>query len=148
MRRSAAWSVGVPDEDLPPVDDLKITVVRPWTFTEGLYINNIGVLDNLSNRFVTTPKIREKDHISVVIGDLTVVAFTQHCDKDMKVDFYIDDTFIETLEPSITDPQLQGIAYQTIITEPLVGLHDIKFSVEGKQGNKAWDSVTALFLNI
>jgi len=148
MRRSAAWSVGVPDEELPPVDDLKITVVRPWTFTKGLYINDNGYTENFTYFFVTTPKIREKDHVSVVIGDLTVVAYTQHCDIDMKVDFYIDDRFIRSLEPSYTDPQLQGIAYQTMITEPLVGLHEIKFSVEGKQGNKAWDSVTALFLNV
>lgn len=148
MRRSAAWAVGVADEDLPPVDDLKITVVRPWTFTKGLYINNQGLFENMSNRFVTTPKIREKDHISVVIGDMMAVAYTQHCSMDMNVDFYIDDQFIETLKPAFTDPQLQAIAYQSMITEPLLGLHEITFSVEGKQGNKAWDSVTALFLNI
>jgi glutamine amidotransferase-like uncharacterized protein len=147
MRRSAAWAAGLSEDLFPPIDDLKITVVRPWTFTKVVYINDKGLGENLSSRMVMVPKVREKDQVSLVVGDLTVIAYSQHCDMDMKVDFYVDDIWVETVKPAFSDPQLQAIAYQITITEPLVGFHKLTFSIEDEFGNRAWDSIEALFLN-
>ena len=148
MRRSAAWAAGLSEELFPPMDDLKITVVRPWTFARVVYINDKGLGENLSNRLVMVPKVREKDRVSLVIGDLTVGAFSQHCDASMKVDLYVDGAWVETVQPAYADPQLQAIAYLKTITQPLVGLHSITFSIEDACGNRAWDSIETLFLNI
>ena len=147
VRRSVAYAAQIDNDSLPPMDETKITCVRPWSIGNMVYVNDNPMFANLSLFLLTVPKNREKEHISFIIGDMTVVGYAMHChEDDVTVDFFIDDQYIETLTPAGIDQRIKAIVYATTITQPLHGVHRLTFTVTNSIGNRAWDSVDAFFL--
>ncbi len=148
VRRSVAYAAQIDNGFLPPMDETKIVCVRPWSNENMLYVNDHQIFTNLSASLLMIPKNREKEHIPLVIGDLTAQAYTMHCDENITVDFFIDTQHVRTLDPAWTDHQIKAIAYTIKITQPLFGLHRLTFTATDRNGNHAWDSVSAFFISI
>jgi len=146
IRRSVAYAAQVDNDSLPPMDETKIVCVRPWSIGNMIYVNDNQMFANLSTFLLMIPKNREKEHTPLIIGDITVIGYTMHCNENLAVDFFIDDQYIETLNPAWTDQQIKAIAYTTTITQPLHGLHRLTFTATDSIGNRAWDGVDAFFI--
>jgi hypothetical protein len=83
-RRVAAWLAGVPDEDLPPCNELMVFMDKPaFRFGHYAYVNN-------SFNFIKTRELNrliKKLGMSVIIGDITVEAYAEN---NNFVEFYLD----------------------------------------------------------
>jgi glutamine amidotransferase-like uncharacterized protein len=147
IRRSVAYAGHVDTDSLPPVEETKIVCVRPWSIQHMVFFNDEQLFANLSTLVLMFPKNREKEHIPLIIGDITVIAYTLHCDESIIVDLCIDGEHIETLAPAWNDDQIKAIAYTKTIAQPLYGLHTVTFTATNDEGNRAWDSFDAFFVS-
>jgi len=146
MRRSVAYAAHVNTEDLPPIDETKIVIAKPFPYSFSIYYNDTPLFGDLSTQLLMMPKNREKKQIPVIIGDITLLGYTMHCDDSMTVEFYIDNHYQNTIDPEWKDPHIHATAYTAKITQRLYGLHHLTLKVTDDKGDSAWDSIQAFFI--
>lgn len=161
-RRSAAWIAGVPDDDLPPCNELMVFMDKPaFRFGRKLYIKdqlvesyfNFSLLGPFFNfpwleRSFLMKKIAGKfvsrrllDVVSkmgktIIIGDITVEAYTENSNI---VEFYLDGK----LEYTDTEHPFEW----KLDKNNLNGIHRIELRAYDEYGNYACDGSEFLFYN-
>lgn len=81
-RRAAAWLAGVPDDDLPPCNELMIFMDKPlFRFYNKLYVNN-----ELDESKAAQKRVAEAS-MTIIEGNITVEAYAENSDI---VEFYLD----------------------------------------------------------
>jgi hypothetical protein len=131
-RRAAAWLAGVPEENLPPCDELLCLMDKPISDWQGkkynLYVNNVDKTTKISSKIISlTGK-------TIIMGEIDIVAYTEKCEY---VEFYLDD------ELQYTDIDYP-FCYS--LKSDLKGTHKIGIKGYDKYGNYALDDGEYLFL--
>ncbi|MEA2054968.1 MAG: hypothetical protein U9O96_07700 [Candidatus Thermoplasmatota archaeon] len=103
LRRAAAWAAGIPDEHLPPIDDMEIFLVEPSALHPALYINGRHIMPA---PWGTT-----------LIGKMP---FTIYINENSTVNFYLDGKkyYSDNSPP-----------YVWTLDMPMVGKHDVHIEV-------------------
>ncbi len=150
-RRAAAWVAGVPDEELPPCNELMSLMIAPMSRygLKEFYYNGEGIiygfgadsdedtLDLDKPSVETAEKILEWTGMTTIVGDITVLAY---CEGSDAVEFYVD-----------------GILQYTDAEKPfewklnngnLSGAHNIEVRSYDEYGNYAPDSSNLFFMSI
>lgn len=85
-RRAAAWVAGVPDEDLPPCNELMVFMDKPqFRLGHRFYFNDS--LDLIRPALKVLEKIISWAGMTVIVGDITVEAYAENSNV---VEFYVD----------------------------------------------------------
>lgn len=162
-RRTAAWIAGVPDDELPPCNELMVFMDKPqFRFGHQLYIKNqkLGSYFNFSllGQFFNFPWIERsflmkkvlgrfiskrlldvvsKTGKTIIIGDITVNAYAENSDI---VEFYLDGA----LEYTDTEHPFEW----TLDKNNLDGVHRLEIRAYDEYGNYACDGSEFLFYNL
>ena len=135
-RRTVAWLAKVPDEDLPPVNELMVFIDKPQFRLEyQLYLNDDIVLkrNNQTSRIVQ--KITSKLGKTIIIGPITIEVYGENCHL---VEFYIDDVLEHTRN---------SVPCNWTLDKKLNGIHKIEVRGYDEYGNYACDGSEYLFYN-
>ncbi len=131
MRRSIAWAAKIPDEDLPPMDENSVSLIKPRK-SRCVYYNDKQIL-----RLFFGKK-------TVILGDINLTAYVPY-PKDVEyVSFYVDDYLEDTVYKSYVNPSV----YTTTLNKKLFGLHTVKVVAHSVQGSETWDEIEAWFFNL
>ena len=115
-RRTAAWIAEVPEEDLPPCNELMIYITKPYGLE--LYLNDRAIYNKLIGRFLD--RFLHRIGSTMIINDFTFEVYGENCNK---VEFYLDDELVKT-------GQTNNIGYVNYSTNSsLDGRH--KISIRG-----------------
>jgi hypothetical protein len=171
-RRAAAWIAGVPDEELPPVNELMVFIDKPMNKIIGIYLNDkllatrtgsdIWNIDyDALNPYLSFPflsKIRLGQKIgsriiqnsifddyfkTVIIGDITVDVYSEGCEY---VEFYIDDELVFTNSTGIMKNGHIIFTYKIDINN-FRGIHNLKVIGYDSFGNFVWEESDYAFFN-
>ncbi|HEC87313.1 MAG TPA: hypothetical protein ENI49_05555 [Thermoplasmatales archaeon] len=128
-RRSVAWLARVPDEHLPPCNELMIFMYKPSSRGVKLYIHDKEIK---TNRFLR--KALSIVGKTIIIGDITIKTYVE---GSKKIEFYFDNTlkYIDTSAP-----------FEWNLKNPPKGKHRIEIKAYDEYGNFVWDSADFLFL--
>jgi len=129
-RRAAAWIVGVPDEDLPPVNELLVFMDKPqFRLGSQLYLNDKQRTSRLIDRILS--KIGK----TVIIGPIEVEAYAENSDI---VEFYVDGKLEFTDETS---------PFTWDMGKGLRGVHRLEIRAYDEFGNYVEEGSDFLFIN-
>jgi len=118
IRRSVAWACGIDENDLPPLSNVMIFLIKPSSWRPSIYIDG--------RRIISFP-------YNVLIGEMDFEIYT----NGNEVSFYIDG---KEVEAKYSPPNIWHVDFKG------VGKHEIK--VVAKDGNtEAYAKVTAYILN-
>lgn len=150
-RRTAAWIAGVPDDNLPPCNELMAFIDKP-TFRFGIkefYFNGEGLIYGIGNNSVDGTSDVEKPSVEIarkivewtgmttIAGNINVLGYAEGSDR---MDFYVDG-------------ELQYTDYEApfswkIENGNLTGVHNIEVCVYDEYGNYAYDGSDFFFITI
>jgi len=134
-RRTAAWIADVPNEELPPGNELMVFIDKPaFRFGNWFYINES--LDIISPAEEMINRILAKFGRSVVIGDITVEAYAENSDL---IEFYLDDV----LEFTDYEQPFRWV----IDKNNFNGVHRLEIRGYDEFGNVACEGSEYLFVN-
>ena len=134
-RRAAAWIAGVPDEDLPPCNELMVYMDKPqFRLGYKLYVNDKIKNPLLGKRLLN--RILSRIDKTIIFGDITVEALAENSNI---VEFYLDDI----LEYTDTESP-----FQWNLNKNLSGVHRLEIRAYDEYGNYACDGSEFMFYNI
>ena len=171
-RRAAAWIAGVPDEDLPPNNELMVYLNQPQFRTGNQFylngsiigaffnfsllnppfdfpiIENSWILSRIFGRFVSKrlAEVVEKTGLTIIVGDITVLAYAEGSDI---VEFYIDDELKYVANNrSYINPYTNESFFEWKMDENnLKGVHRLEVRAYDSYGNYCVDGSEFLFYN-
>jgi hypothetical protein len=129
-RRTAAWMAGVPDEDLPPCNELMVFMDKPqFRFEHKLYINN-----KIDDSRAAKKRVGEAG-MTIIEGNITIEAYAENSDI---VEFYLDGVleYTDSTSPFAWD-----------LDKNLDGVHRLELRANDEYGNCAYDGSEFLFCN-
>jgi len=129
-RRAVAWLAKVPDEDLPPCNELMVFITKP----QGKMIYRLYVNDKEIKTRKLLERILAKIGKTVIIGDITVATYVE---GGKKVEFYLDGN-LEYVDYSAP--------FEWKVKKDLKGEHSIEVKAYDNYGNSVWDASNFLFL--
>jgi len=134
-RRAASWIAGVPDEDMPPCNELMVFMDKPqFRFGYQLYVNDkIKSSPRFFRRIMS--RIMSQVGRTVIVGNMTVEAYAENSDI---VEFYIDGVLEHIAH---TQP------FQWHLDKNLSGIHQLEIRGYDEYGNCARDGSEFLFYN-
>lgn len=150
-RRTAAWIAGVPDNELPPCNELMAFIDKP-NFRAGIkefYFNGEGLIYGIGNNSVdgtsdidkpsieSARKIVEWTGMTTIAGNISVLGYAEGSDR---MEFYIDG-------------ELKYADYEApfswmIENGNLTGVHSLEVRVYDEYGNYAYDGSNLFFIKI
>jgi len=131
MRRSIAWVAKVPDDELTPMDENSISLMKP---------NNAGKIYYKSKQIMQV-LFRKKP---LITGGIQLTAYVP-CPKNIEyVNFYVDNNLKGTVYQSNDNPYVYAIN----LSKKMFGLHKIKVVAHSYQGSDTWDETEAWFFNL
>lgn len=150
-RRAAAWVAGVPNEDIPPCNELMVLIDTPF-FRYGVnefYYNGEGIIYGFGNSsdenacdidkpsIETAEKIVEWTGMTTIAGNITISSYGENSDM---MEFYVDG-------------ELQYIDYERpfswkIKNGNLTGIHRFEARSYDEYGNYAFDGSNFFFIKI
>jgi len=129
-RRAAAWIAGVPDDDLPPCNELTVFMDKPqFRFAHKLYVNN-----HIDDSKAAKKRVAEAG-MTIIQGNITVEAYAENSDI---VEFYLDGVLGYT---DFTSP------FTWDLDKGLNGVHRLELRSYDEYGNCAYDGSGFLFYN-
>jgi len=129
-RRAASWIAGVPDEDLPPCNELMVFMDKPqFRFGYQMYGDDVLQTSKSAKKSVA------EAGITVIKGSITVEAYAENGDL---VEFYIDDVleYVDYNRP-----------FQWYLDKNLSGIHRLELRAYDEYGSCAYDGSEFLFYN-
>lgn len=161
-RRAAAWIAGVPDEKLPPANELMVFMDKPqFRLGHQLYfkdhqvgkyfnfslleppfnfprIENSRLLGRIMGKIVSRRllKVVAQAGMTVIVGDITVEAYSENSDR---VEFYLDGK----LEYTDTEQPFEWV----LDKNNLNGVHRLELRAYDEYGNYACDGSEFFFIN-
>jgi len=171
-RRSAAWAAGVPDDDLPPANELMAWMIKPMSLYNQFYFRdseigpyfNFSLLDSPFNlpriqdspllsrifgRFVSNKLMDRLEHegMSIVVGDITVTVYAEGSDV---VDFYLDGDLVHTAtqRTSYNEGMSAWVFEWKLDTNGLSGVHRLETCAYDEYGNYVADSLDVLIYSL
>jgi hypothetical protein len=133
-RRAAAWIAGVPDEDLPPCNELMVLMEKPQ-FRLGFQMYVDDVLQTSKSAEETVVEVG----MTVIEGPITVEAYAENSDI---VEFYIDGA----LEYTDTEPNDED-TFEWYLDKNLSEIHRLEIRAYDEYGNCVRDGSKFLFYN-
>jgi len=135
LRRTAAWIAGVPDEDLPPCNELMVFMDKPaFRLGHYFYLNETLSLLNPSSEIIQ--EILDWAGMTVIVGDITIEAYAENSDF---VEFYVDGVLEYT---DHTRP-----FNWTLDRNNFNGLHRLELRAYDEYGSCARDGSEFYFIN-
>ena len=135
LRRTAAWIAGVPDEDLPPCNELMVFMDKPaFRLGHYFYLNETLSLLNPSSEIIQ--EILDWAGMTVIVGDITIEAYAENSDF---VEFYVDGVLEYT---DYTRP-----FNWTLDRNNFNGLHRLELRAYDEYGSCARDGSEFYFIN-
>jgi len=121
LRRAAAWAACVPDDDLPPVDEMEIFLVEPNVWHPALYVDG---------RYIMPAPWG-----NTIVGDMP---FTISTNENLTVRFYLDgrECHSDSSPPYMWDFNL-----------PAVGKHEIRAEISS-HGTMSYARMEAYIFNL
>ncbi len=129
-RRAAAWMAGVPDENLPPCNELMVFMDKPqFRFEHKLYVNNQIDASRAAKKRV------DAAGMTIIEGNITVEAYAENSGI---VEFYVDDVL------EYTDSN-QPFTWN--LDKNLDGVHRLELRAYDEYGNCVCDGSDFLFID-
>lgn len=135
-RRAAAWVSGVPNEDLPPSNEIGIFLKKPYFIVKSIYINDTLQSIIPPDGFEWLAQLLNEYDMTIIFGDITVEALGESCEK---VEFYIDGILEYT---DYTSP------YTWVLDKNnFIGIHHLEVRGHDQYGNYVRSGSDFFFIN-
>jgi len=138
-RRVVAWLAKVPDEDLPPIEEVMVLISKPISKQfYGIYINDKKIIPSkllpLTTSKILTRILTKLLRISIIVGKITVAVYAEGVER---VEFFLDNEmrFVDRTPP-----------FEWKIEKPLKGKHSIRVVAYSRNGSFVWDEGNYLFM--
>jgi len=133
-RRAAAWVAGVPNEELPPTNELGVILSKPSFMINCIYINNSLSFLKFPQRWLN--KLLNIFGMTIIFGDVTVEVTAE---SNKKVEFYLDGVLECT---DYTYP------YTWVLDKNnFIGVHNLEVRGYDEYGNYARSGSDFYFIN-
>jgi len=134
IRRAVAWCARLPNDQLPPVDNKFVSILRPYSY--GLQTNHRVELPwTLYNKF----------NKPIVVGNSTITAVVSNNTGFGYVEFYLDGKLVAIDDqPEASCYNID--VYRVKIKDRLFGVHNIKVKSYDSENQVYWDELDVLFL--